>query len=72
MKNEKVYKMAFAKVYPLLVNKVEKKSRTKDELNQVIYWLTGYDEEGLKAQLEREVDYRTFLKKLQSLIPMQI
>lgn len=69
MKNEKVYKMAFAKVYPLLVNKVEKKSRTKDELNQVIYWLTGYDEEGLKAQLEREVDYRTFFEEAPKLNP---
>lgn len=69
MKNEKVYKMTFAKVYPLLVNKVEKKSRTKDELNQVIYWLTGYDEEGLKAQLEREVDYRTFFEEAPKLNP---
>ncbi len=57
---EKVYKMSFASVYPMLVTKVEKKGRTLEELHQVIYWLTGYDEEGLKKQIDDEVSYQTF------------
>lgn len=69
MKNEKVYKMTFAKVYPLLVNKVEKKNRTKEELNEVIFWLTGYDLAGLDSQLEKEVDYRTFFEEAPKLNP---
>lgn len=69
MKNEKVYKMSFAKVYPLLVNKAEKKGRTKDEVDEVIYWLTGYDEAGLSNQLEKEVDYETFFAEAPMLNP---
>lgn len=69
MKNEKVYKMTFAKVYPLLVNKVEKKNRTREELNEVIFWLTGYDLAGLDSQLEKEVDYRTFFEEAPKLNP---
>ena len=49
MKNEKVYAMSFAKVYPLLVNKAVRKGRTIDEVDRVIQWLTGYDPDGLKA-----------------------
>jgi len=58
--NERVYKMAFSRVYPLLVQKAERKGRTKSEVDQVIYWLTGYDEAGLQEQLEKNVDYETF------------
>lgn len=58
--NERIYRLKFSKVYPLLVQKVERKGRTQDELNQIIYWLTGYDEAGLQRQLEQEVDYETF------------
>jgi hypothetical protein len=59
-KNERVYKMKFAGVYPLLVQKAEKKGRTKDEVDTVICWLTGYDREGLQTQLEKDVDHQTF------------
>ncbi len=69
MKNEKVYKMSFAKVYPLLLNKAEKKGRSKDEVDQVIFWLTGYDDAGLKSQLESEVDYETFFNEAPKLNP---
>ena len=55
MKNEKVYSMSFAKVYPLLVNKAVRKDRTTDEVDQVIQWLTGYDSDRLKAVLDAEV-----------------
>lgn len=60
MANERVYKMKFSKVYPLLVNKVEKKGRTREELHTVISWLTGYDGEGIQSQIEKDVDYETF------------
>lgn len=69
MKNEKVYQMAFAKVYPLLLNKVERKNRTKAELDEVIIWLTGYDQKGLDSQLENKVDYRTFFEQAPKLNP---
>jgi hypothetical protein len=52
--------MKFAKVYPLYVQKAERKGRTKGEVDRVIGWLTGYDEAGLRGQIEREVDLETF------------
>ena len=60
MKNERVYKMTFASVYPMYVQKAEKKERTKDEVNTIIYWLTGYDSHGLQVQIENEVSLETF------------
>jgi len=60
MSNERVYKMKFSKVYPLLVQKAERKGRTKAEVDEVIYWLTGYDEQGLRSQLDMDVDYEQF------------
>ena len=55
--------MAFAKVYPYLVAKAEKKGRTKAEVHAVIYWLTGYDEQGLEQQIDEKVDYETFFAR---------
>jgi hypothetical protein len=52
--------MSFARVYPALVAKAERKGRTKAEVDQIIGWLTGYNEGGLDAQLERQVDVETF------------
>jgi hypothetical protein len=60
MDNERIYRMPFSKVYPLLVQKVERKGRTKEDVDTVICWLTGYDEIGLSAQLERQTDHETF------------
>jgi len=60
MSNDRVYKMKFSKVYPLLVQKVERKGRTKAEVDKVIFWLTGYDEQGLQAQLTVDVDIEQF------------
>ena len=60
MSNERVYKMKFSQVYPLLVQKVERKGRTKAEIDEVICWLTGYDEEGLQSQLAADVDLEQF------------
>ena len=69
MKNEKVYAMSFAKVYPLLVNKAVRKGRTAEEVDQVIQWLTGYDPDGLKAALDAEVSYETFFAEAPMLNP---
>ncbi len=69
MVNERVYKMAFSTVYPLLVQKVERKGRTKSEVDDVICWLTGYDDSGLQAQIEKNVDYETFFREAPQINP---
>lgn len=58
--NERVYKMAFAGVYPHYVAKAEKKGRTKAEVDEIIRWLTGYDSEALRRHLDERTDFRTF------------
>lgn len=60
MDKPKIFSMAFSSVYPLLVKKAEKKNRTKAEVDEIIFWLTGYDAESLRAQLEFQVDIATF------------
>lgn len=60
MTPERVFKMEFSKIYPALVAKAERKGRTKDEVDTVIRWLTGYDSDGLQTQLQKRVDLRTF------------
>ena len=60
MGNERVYAMEWGKVYPLLVQKAERKGRTKKEVNKIIYWLTGYDYAGLQKQIKRRSDVETF------------
>ncbi|MEM9412289.1 MAG: DUF2200 domain-containing protein [Planctomycetota bacterium] len=60
---ERFAKMTVASIYPLYVAKVEKKGRTKKELNQVIYWLTGYTEKKLQSMIEKEVTFKTFFDK---------
>lgn len=61
--------MSFAKVYPLLVQKAERKGRTKAEVNEIIYWLTGYNTEGLESQIEKGVDLTAFYAQAPSLNP---
>ena len=60
MDNQKVYKMRFAGVYPLYVQKAERKGRTKAEVDQVICWLTGYSQAELEKQIESGNDFETF------------
>jgi hypothetical protein len=60
MENTKVFKMAFASVYPHYIAKAERKGRTKDEVHAIIHWLTGYDEAALQKQIETKVDFQTF------------
>lgn len=69
MENSKVFAMKFARVYPLLVQKAERKNRTKEEVDEIIRWLTGYDQSGLEKQLEEEVDYETFFAQAPCMNP---
>ena len=60
---ERIAKMTFASIYPLYVAKVEKKGRTKKELQEVIQWLTGYNEKKLKSLIDNEVTFDVFFEK---------
>lgn len=62
-KNEKVANMKFATIYPLYVNKLEKNGKTKEELNQIIEWFTGYDSVKLKELIDADVTFETFFKQ---------
>ncbi len=62
-KNEQIAKMTFASVYPHYVTKVEKKGRTKEELHQVIEWLTGFDEKNLQSLIEEKATFEAFFQK---------
>jgi len=64
-----LHTMKFSKVYPMYVQKVERKGRTQAELDEVIGWLTGYDHDGLRDQLERETDFDTFFAEAPQLHP---
>jgi hypothetical protein len=61
--DDRVSRMVFARVYPLYVQKAEKKGRAKADVDRIICWLTGYTPKGLKRQIEREVDLGTFFAK---------
>jgi hypothetical protein len=67
--SHRVYKMSFAKVYPLLVAKAERKGRTKAEVDEVIRWLTGYSQRQIDAQLERQTDYESFFAQAPAMNP---
>lgn len=60
MENQRVFAMKLGKIYPLLVQKAERKNRTREEVDEIVFWLTGYDAAGLQRQLDRDVDYKTF------------
>lgn len=61
--NARLMKMPFASVYPHYVNKVVRKGRTKEELHEVIQWLTGYNEKALQQILDKQIDFETFFAK---------
>lgn len=63
MAKPRIYTMSFSKVYPLYVAKAEKKGRTKAEVDEIIYWLTGYSQKDLEDVLEKEIDVETFFAK---------
>ena len=69
MSYHRVYKMLFAKVYPLLLDKVKRKDRTKAELDEIICWLTGYDPAGLQRLIDGEKDMEAFINEAPALNP---
>jgi len=69
MNAQRVFAMQFAKVYPLYVQKAERKGRTKAEVDQVISWLTGYDPQGLENQIDQQVDFATFFEQAPAFNP---
>ena len=58
--NERVFRMPFASVYPMYIQKAEKKGRTKAEVDAIIFWLTGYDDKTLQQHLDTKTDFETF------------
>ena len=66
---QQVFAMKFADVYPLYVQKAERKNRTKEEVNQTICWLTGYSSAGLRQQIEQGNDFETFFAQAPALNP---
>lgn len=69
MKNERIYRMTFSSVYPLYIQKAERKGRAKSEVDAVICWLTGYDGQGLQSQIDRGVDFGTFFAEAPQINP---
>jgi hypothetical protein len=65
----RIFAMAFAKVYPLYVQKAERKNRTKDEVDRIIRWLTGYDQAGLEKQISGQSDFETFFAQAPAIHP---
>lgn len=58
--NNRIYRLLFSSVYPLYIQKAEKKGRTREEVNTIIYWLTGYNAKSLQKQIDRKTDFETF------------
>lgn len=69
MNNQRAYKIPFATVYPLLVQKALRKGRTEEEVRIIISWLTGYDDEGIDRQIANMVDYQTFFSEAPMINP---
>src|SRR6476660_2189515 len=69
MTNERVFAMKFAKVYPLYVQKAERKNRTKEEVDQVICWLTGYSRAQLRQQIAQETAFAAFFAQAPAINP---
>ncbi|MCW5959727.1 MAG: DUF2200 domain-containing protein [Pyrinomonadaceae bacterium] len=67
--NERVFKMSFASVYPHYIAKAEKKGRTKAEVDEIIFWLTGYDAQGLQRIIEDKTDFRSFFDEAPQINP---
>lgn len=63
MEKHKIFRMPFASVYPHYVTKAEKKGRTKREVDEIIFWLTGYDQKALQKHIDGKTDFKTFFAK---------
>ena len=69
MKNEKLFAMPFAMVYPLYIQKAERKGRLKYEVDEIIYWLTGYDEQSLQLAIDSKTDLESFFNDAPQINP---
>lgn len=68
-KGHPIFKMAFSKVYPMYIQKAERKGRTGGEVDEIICWLTGYSKEQLEQQVEQNVDFETFFAQAPAINP---
>jgi hypothetical protein len=69
MNNTRVFKLSFAGVYPLYIKKAEKKGRTKEEVDTIICWLTGYDQQALQQQIDKKSDFEAFFAQAPQINP---
>src|SRR5688572_13761211 len=69
MNNTRIFKMPFASVYPLYIQKAEKKGRTKADVDAIIFWLTGYNEQSLQDHIDRKTDFETFFAQAPRINP---
>ena len=69
MAGHRIYTVSFASVYPMYITKAEKKGRTKTDVDEIIGWLTGYSQQELEAQLEKQTDFETFFAEAPRLNP---
>lgn len=69
MDNARVYRMSFAGVYPMYIQKAERKGRTKAEVDEIIFWLTGYNQQSLQKQIDKKNDIETFFAEAPQLNP---
>lgn len=69
MAEHRIFTTAFSAMYPLYVQKAERKGRTKGEVDQIIRWLTGYDQAGLDGQISQRSDFRTFFDQAPAIHP---
>lgn len=69
MPRHRIFATPFAAVYPMYVEKAKRKGRTKEEVDRVICWLTGYDQAGLRHQIEQKTDFETFFAQAPAVHP---
>ncbi|HHP8978176.1 TPA: DUF2200 domain-containing protein [Listeria monocytogenes] len=69
MKKPRIYTMSFASVYLLYIQKAEKKDRTKEEVDEIIFWLTGYDQDSLQQAIDQAIDFETFFAEAPKMNP---
>ena len=69
MPKHRIFTTEFSKVYPLYVQKAERKNHTKDEVDQIIRWLTGYNQAGLEKQIKQRSDFETFFAQAPAIHP---
>ncbi len=69
MNNTRIFKMSFASVYPHYIQKAEKKGRTKADVDTIIFWLTGYNEQTLQQHIDKKTDFETFFSQAPEINP---